>query len=245
MKRDRLLGIPYDNVMVEDVLKKTEEFLKDGMSHVMVFISLPTLMMAHRNKNLRLFFELADLIIPSGKHIYWAVKLLKRTIKEKIDSSQLVKMLMFQSVELSKTVYLFGGKGDIVDRAYNNLKKDIPKLFVIGRYRGNYNRYSHDNVVKAIGKASPDYFFIGLGSPHEENWVVINREKINAKLIILVEGLFDLFAGNRKIISGYIRNWDDQKISRREIPSQHSIRKLWYIPVFRVLVLLEKIFHKK
>ena len=219
MKRDRILGIPYDNVFNEEALSKVENFLHDYKSHTIVHMSLPLLMMARRSKMLRMFLEEADLIIPSGKYLFWAANLMKRPFKEVIDPSLFVKMLMVQSVEIGKNVYLFGGKGQTIDRAFINLKKEIPKLFVIGRQRGNYRNHNHENVVMAIGKASPD-----------------------AKLIILIEGLFDVYAGNVKKRSSYKKNWNIEKISKREILYSHSLQRALKVPVFILLVFIEKIF---
>ena len=199
-------------------------------------------MRARRDRNLKIFLEEADLIVPSGRYIYWAAKLLKRPLKEFVDPSQFAKLLMIQSVELGKRVYLFGGKGDTIDKAYDSLKKDIPKLFVVGKYRGNYERGALENVVTAIGKASPDYFFIGLGSPREQIWIERYIEKINAGVIVLIEGLFNLYAGkmgkHRKFTSDPVTGW----LSKREIPHPRSFKKLWLVPLFILFVLAERIF---
>ncbi len=244
MRRDRILGIPYDNITSEEGLLRVESFIRDGETHTIVPMSIPILMKARRYKHLRIFLEESDLIIPSGRYIFWAAKLLKKPLKELIDSSQFVKMLMVQSADLGKRVYLFGGKGDTIDRAYNNLKKDIPKLFVIGRYRGNYGKQSLEDVITAIGKTSPDYFFIGLGSPFEEIWVKRYRDKINAKLIIMVEGLFKLYAGKMRNFHKFKKDFDVQWMSKREIPHPRYFKKVWLVPVFILSVLLERIFWK-
>jgi len=242
MKRDRILGIPFDAVRTEDVLKSTERFHMDEKSRVIVFLSLPTLMMARRKKLLRIFLEEADIIIPSGKSIFRAAKLLRRTITEKIDPSQFVKRLLMQSVELNKSVYFLGGRGTTVERAYTNLKKEIPKLFVVGRYRGDYPKKNHEDIVTAIGKASPDYFFIGLGSPHEANWVEANRNRVNPGITILVGRLFDVFAGTVK--KRYWKYVEPERAVLREIPQPGSFRRLIWLPVFFILVCFERLFWK-
>lgn len=244
MQRERILGIPYDNLSTESAVSKVEKYARDNECHTIVHLSLPLLMMARRNKYIRMFLERADLIIPTGKHIYWAAGFLKRPLKALIESSLFVKRLMFQSVELGKKVYLFGGKGHTIDKAHENLKKEIGNLFVLGRHRGNYRKFEHENIVTAIGKASPDYFFIGLGSPEEEIWVIKNKKVINAGLIILIEGLFDLFAGNLKNASTYKKGLSVDRVSKREIPNPHPLKRLWMVPVFRVSVYIEKIFWK-
>jgi N-acetylglucosaminyldiphosphoundecaprenol N-acetyl-beta-D-mannosaminyltransferase len=243
MKRDRILGIPFNNLTADEILKRIEYYLRDSKSHIIVFLSLPLLVMAQRNKMLRIFLEEADIIIPSGKYIQWAARLLKHPLKELIDPSIFVKQLMQQSVVLGKNVYLFGGKGNTIEKAFVNLKKEIPKLFVIGKHRGEYKKREHENITMAIGKASPDYFFVGLGSPREEIWVNINKRHINARVIILIEGLFDLYAGNIKTRS-YRKSWNFENTPKREILSTHGFKRVVRIPFFVFLVLIQRAFWK-
>ena len=68
MKRDRVLGIPYENIGTEEALAKVESYVRGSKSHLMVYLSLPLLMTARRSKMLRIFLEEADLIIPSGRN---------------------------------------------------------------------------------------------------------------------------------------------------------------------------------
>lgn len=244
MERRRILGIPFDDVGTDEALSKVEHLLHDDKTHIITYLSIPSLMMARRSKFLRIFLEEADIIIPTGKHILWAGKILKRPIREPIDPSLFTKLLMNQSVELGKKVYLFGGKDITIDKVYSNLKREIPRLFVLGKYRGNYPRRMHEDIVQAIGKASPDYFFIGLGSPFEELWVERNREKIHARIVVLVGGLFDLFAGNIRKTGAYSSITGAGGGTVREIPQPRSFRKLWWIPIFYVSVLIERLFWK-
>lgn len=243
MGKDRILGIRYDNVTMGDALKRVEGFARGEENHIIIHLSLPLLMAARQNKNLRILLEEADLVIPSGRYIYWAARLLKRPLRESIDPSLFVKMLLTQSVELNKTVYLFGGKGTTIEKACYNLKREIPQLFVIGKHRGNYQKRDHEDIVKAIGKASPDYFFIGLGSPAEELWFERTKRYINAKIVIFVEGLFELFAGNLKRYNRYNKNLETRFI-KREIPHPRALRKMWMIPSFVFAVYGEKLFWK-
>ncbi|KPJ88732.1 MAG: hypothetical protein AMS17_04435 [Spirochaetes bacterium DG_61] len=244
MKRDRILGVPYNNMESEEALSRVEHLLQDGKTHSLVFLSFPLLLMAKRNKMLRIFLEESDLIIPCGRYLVWATRFLKRPLKEQIDPSVFVKRLMAQSVELSKNVYLFGGKGQTIDRAYTNLLREIPRLFVVGRYRGDYRKYDHENIVMAIGKASPDYFFIGLGSPQEQIWINRYSKRVHAKMIVFIEGLFDLYAGNVRKRSSYRKHWNIEKVPKRDILYLHSVRRTILIPLFILAVFFEKLFWK-
>jgi len=243
MKRDKILGIQYDNITITDAMRKVEQFFRDDKSYTVAFLSTISLMTAKRNKNLRILLEETDLIIPGGSHIFWAAQLLHRPLKELIEPSIFIKLLLRQSVKLNKRVWLFGGKNDTVDKAYYNLKKDIPNLFVVGRYKGNNKPAEHENVLKAIGKASPHYFFIGLGSPYEQIWLSQNRNKINSKVAICIEDTFSLFAGEKKF--RIKRDLNRNKVLKREIPHPAGFKKLWIVPLFIISVFIERFFWKK
>jgi len=244
MRRERILGIPFDNVGVEEALRITEDLVRKKKGRTIVHLSLPTLMMARRSTFLRIFLEEADIIIPTGKLIHWGARVLKRPVLERIDPSSFIKMLFAQSVELNKSVYLLGGREGVIEKVHVNLKREIPRIFVIGKCRGNYPKHLHDNVVKAIGKASPDYLFIGLGSPLEEQYVERNREKLNAGITVLIGGLFDIFAGSGK------RSISPSKFHGgegygREIQHRGGFKKIWRVPVFIILVFFERIFWRR
>jgi N-acetylglucosaminyldiphosphoundecaprenol N-acetyl-beta-D-mannosaminyltransferase len=245
MGRDRILGIPYDNVTSQEAMQKIELLAGDEKPHIVTFLSLPTLMLARKSKFLRIFLEEADLIIPCGRHVYWAARFLKRPLRDIVDPSQLVKLLMIQSYELSKNIFLFGGKDRTVDHAFTNLKKEIPRLFIIGRYRGNYEKRSHEDVVEAIGKASPDYFFVGMPTPQGEKWVEQQKNRINARITIFIGGLLDVFAGNiRKARSYKVLQAHREGGIKTEIPQPYSIRRVWWVPLFFVAVFFQKLVWK-
>jgi N-acetylglucosaminyldiphosphoundecaprenol N-acetyl-beta-D-mannosaminyltransferase len=245
MGRDRILGIPFDNVTSQEALQKIEMLAGDEKSHIVTFLSLPTLMLARKSKFLRIFLEEADLIIPCGRHVYWAARFLKRPLREIIDPSQLVKLMMVQSYELSKNIYLFGGKDRTVDHAFTNLKKEIPRLFIIGRYRGNYEKRSHEDVVEAIGKASPDYFFVGLPTPRGEKWVEQHKNKIHARITVFIGSLLDVFAGDiRKARSYKALLAHSEGGIKTEIPQPYAIRRVWWGPLFIAAVFFQKLVWK-
>lgn len=247
-KRDRILRIPYDDVSVQEALERIEAFLKKDGTSVVTYLSPEVVIKARSSKFLRYFIEEADLIIPSGRWVNWALSILKRPLREPIDYSQFVKLVLKQASELGKTVYFFGGNGRTIDRAYSNLIKENKELFVVGRYRADIDRKLMSDVIKAIGKASPDYFFIGIGMPQEQFWLAENFGSINAKIVFPVEGFFELVAGNRIRFrrESYKSGVRFTRINRvAEIPLVKPLRRAWYLPLFVIMVIGERIFLRR
>jgi N-acetylglucosaminyldiphosphoundecaprenol N-acetyl-beta-D-mannosaminyltransferase len=243
--RERILGIPYDNVTTEEVLQRVELLFKDEKSHVVTFLTLPAIMLSRKSKFLRIFLEEADLIVPCGKHVYWAARFLRHPLREIIDPSQLTKLLMMQSYELSKSIYLFGGKDRIVDQAFENLKREFPRLFIIGRHRVNYPRKAHENVVAAIGKASPDYLFVGMTTPQGERWIEQQKNKLHARVIVMIGGLLDVFAGSVRKARSYRELLAHAEGGiKTEVPQSYGLRRLFWRPFFVIAVFFEKLVWK-
>lgn len=245
MSRERILGIPYDNVTTDEVLHRVEALFRDEKTHVVTFLTLPTIMLARKSKFLRVFLEEADLIVPCGRHVHWGARFLRHPLCEIIDPSQLAKRIMMQSYELSKNIYLFGGKDRTVEHAFANLKKELPRLFIIGRHRANYPRKAHENVVAAIGKASPDYLFVGMGTPQGERWVEQQRDKIHARVIVMIGGLLDVFAGKVRTARSYREFLAHAEGGiKTEVPQPYGFRRLFWRPFFIAAVLFEKLVWK-
>jgi N-acetylglucosaminyldiphosphoundecaprenol N-acetyl-beta-D-mannosaminyltransferase len=245
MKRDRILGIPYDTCNTEEALSRVESLFADDKHHLVIHLSLPLIMKARKIQFLRIFLEEADLVIPSGRYVYWAARFLRNHVPDMVDPSMFVKLLMGQAVELNKNVYLLGGRGNTIDRAHENLKRENPRLFVIGRHRIDFSRKEHDDVIQVIGKSAPDYLFIGMGTPQGEYWYEANREKLNAHVTVLVGRLFEIIAGTVRVNRAYKRDHRIHERVRREIPQSGAIRKLWQVPLFVILVLFGRMLRKR
>lgn len=241
--RERILGIPYHPVGTEEALARVESFLNEDRQHVVIHLGLATLMAARRRQFLRTLLEEADLILPSGKYVCWAARVLGRPLRETADPSVFVKLLMNQAVELNRSVYLLGGRGRTIELAYQNLKRENPRLFVVGRHREDYDRLEHDKIVQAIGKASPDYLFIGKGTPHAEYWYLNNHDKLNARITVFVGRLFDVLAG--RLSGSYRHGLTGIGEKRREMPHPGAARRLWWVPAFISMVLFNRLFSKR
>ena len=77
MGRNRILGIPYDNVTSQDALKQIELLFNDGKSHIVTFLSLSTIMIARKSKFLNIFkWSLIGCAIGAGAVVWFGPMLI-------------------------------------------------------------------------------------------------------------------------------------------------------------------------
>ena len=92
-----------------------------------------------------------------------------------------------------RSVFLFGSKPGVAEKAEENLKRRFPGL----RFAGTNDGYFKDDapIVEKINAASPDLLLVCLGAPKQEKWMRDNAPKLDVGLMIGAGGSLDVFAG--------------------------------------------------
>lgn len=96
----------------------------------------------------------------------------------------------------NKKIYLYGAKKEVIDRVVRVIKNKYNNINICGYMSG----YSKESVVlKDIKKCRPDYLFVGLGSPRQEDFIIRNEKMFkNISVIMPVGGTFDVVSGLKK-----------------------------------------------
>ena len=107
-----------------------------------------------------------------------------------------MEMLCSMSSEKGYKIFLYGAKEEVVKTAKKKLKEKYENIKIVGTMNG-YEK-DEQKIIDAINKSNADIVFVALGSPKQENWILNNKEKINAKIFQGVGGSFDVISGNIK-----------------------------------------------
>lgn len=96
----------------------------------------------------------------------------------------------------NKKIYLYGAKKEVIDRVVRVIKNKYNNINICG-YMSGYSKES--DVLKDIKKCKPDYLFVGLGSPKQEDFIIRNEKMFkNISVIMPVGGTFDVVSGLKK-----------------------------------------------
>ena len=92
-----------------------------------------------------------------------------------------------------KSVYLFGSKPGVAEKAAETITKNNPGIVIAGTSDGYFT--DDGPIIEKINAANPDFLMVCLGFPKQEEWIYNNRDKLNARLVIGAGGCLDVFAG--------------------------------------------------
>ena len=105
---------------------------------------------------------------------------------------------IIKTFQLEKTFYLVGGKQEVIDETVAKLKKDFPKIRLLG-YRNGYinSDKERQDLIEDIITKGPDVVFIAMGSPKQEMLMSELMERHKA-IYQGLGGSFDVYTGRVK-----------------------------------------------
>lgn len=111
--------------------------------------------------------------------------------------------------ENDKSFFLVGAKQEVIEATVAKLKKDYPKLNIVG-YRNGYIKTNEEReaLIDDVAQLKPDVVFVAMGSPKQE--LLMGEMQQRHKAIYQgLGGSFDVFTGNVKRAPKW---WVDHKI---------------------------------
>ena len=143
----------------------------------------------------------ADLVIPDGRPISWAQRLLGHHKAKQVRGQDIMNELCRLSGIQRLNIGFYGGiSSDLLEQVVQQLTKDYPDIQISYKFSPPFRPLSQDEdsaVVKAINDASVNVLFVGIGCPKQELWMAEHKADLNC-VMLGVGAAFDFIAGSKK-----------------------------------------------
>ena len=139
-----------------------------------------------------------------------------------INGSDLFPLVM-RSAPADLRVFLLGGRPDVVRRARQAIETHWPNVRVVGAEAGYFKADEALCVLQGINDARPDILLLGLGCPYQEQLALAWADRLQARVIWTVGGLFDTLSGDKKRAPNWVRRARLEWLYRLA----HEPRRLW------------------
>ena len=194
--KEEILGVQVNTENYDELIPKVFQNIDDKKKSLVVAINPEKLMKAKDDPELKALLNRAEFQIPDGIGVIIASKLQKGNITSRVTGVDMMDRVVREAARTQKSIFLYGAKPGIADKAAAKLIETYPNLIVAGTQDG----YEKDNskVIASINKAQPDILFVAMGSPKQEQWIEQYRDELHPILYQGVGGSFDVLAGNVK-----------------------------------------------
>lgn len=199
-KTCNIMGVNIAAVNMEQLLKLITENIEDLRGEYICVSNVHTTVMAYDNKDYLNVQNSSILSIPDGGPLSSVGR--KRGYKEmqRTTGPDLLNEILKISADKKYRHYFYGSTNETLDKLKNSIKEKYGDVNVVGTCSPPFRELTDDedaNIVNDINDANPDFVWVGLGAPKQENWMFNHKGRVNA-LMVGVGAAFDYLAGNIK-----------------------------------------------
>jgi len=233
-----VLGIGFDNLTKKEAEQKAYSLMQERNRAYIVTPNPEIIMQSRKDEQFKTAVNSANLVVADGIGVIYGAKILKRPLKEKIPGIELVQDLFAQMAEEKRSVYLFGAKPGVAEKAAKRLEEQYEGLSVCGHHDGYFTEDAA--IIDEINHLQPDLLLVCLGAPKQELWMHKNADSINAGLMIGAGGSLDVFSG--EVLRAPVI-WQRLGFEwlHRLIKNPSRIGRMMQLPKFLLVVFGEKI----
>lgn len=192
---------------------------------------------AYKNPDYASILNHGNLVTPDGIGVVYASKILGRSLKERVGGFDLANEVLAEISKTGKTVYLFGGKPSVAEKAAEKIKKMYKGVVIVGTNDGYFDTEKEKEIIEDIKLKKPDLLFVCLGFPKQEKWIFEHKDELGAKVLMGLGGSLDVFAGEVKRAPEFYQKWGLEWFYRLIKQPSRFIRML-ALPRFGFTVLL-------
>lgn len=191
-----ILGVNVAAINMPWLVEFTKNNIKKLAGKYICVANVHTTVMAYEDANYCDIQNKAILVIPDGGPLSSQGRK-----KGFVDMNRTVGQdYMNEMFKLDYKHYFFGSTEETLSKMVENIRKQYPKINIVGTYSPPFREVSNiedTEIIKNINATEPDFVWVGLGAPKQEIWMSNHRDKI-CGLMVGVGAAFDYYAGNIK-----------------------------------------------
>jgi len=195
VQRLEVLGLPVDNLTMEETLGVVEGFIERGRPHQHVVVNVDKVVKSVHDAELRGIISRCALINADGMPVVWASRLLGTPLKERVAGVDLFDALMTRAAAKGWRVFLLGAREEIVTRVRDIYAARHPGLVIAGHRNGYWRDDEEAQVAAQVRDARADLLFVAISSPTKERFLGRWQPFMRVPFAMGVGGSFDVAAG--------------------------------------------------
>lgn len=198
MKKCSILGMGFTLGSMDYIVEGVIQRIKENKKTFIITPNVDFLTRYNENNEFKKVCDKADISIIDGMPVYWIARSKGYKDAHRIAGIDFCVELAKKSKENGFSIFLLGGENNVANDAANVFKEKYNASIAgaispkIGFER---QEESLNEVLEIINKSKADIVLAGMSSPIQENFIVNNMDKIDAKVFIGVGGTFNAISG--------------------------------------------------
>lgn len=211
IQNDSLYGLRVTRFSAPDLMNELCDVIREKRQATCYGYSLTILPRFRTLPQIYRISETFDVMVADGKGFYHLCRLFGIPLESDWALYELTDSLLAQAQAEGFSVMLLGATEESNQAAARNLREKYPGTKILDGMNGYFSEQDEAAIVEQINAKDPDVLMIGMSSPKKEEFVWRNRQKLNARVIVLMGGVIDIYAGRTtpipKIVKKLCLTW--------------------------------------
>lgn len=199
--KQSVLGVGISVTNPREALRFVKESINHRRRAYICVAAVHLIMECQYDRGLLNGVNRADLVVPDGMPLVWLLKAIDYTKVSRVYGPDLMLAVCRLAAERNYPVFLLGGASGQSKEVEQALLSLFPKLRIVGRCDSPVRPvppFEKQKIIAKINQTKPEIVFIGLGCPWQEQWMIENRTKLSASVLIGVGAAFDFLSARAR-----------------------------------------------
>lgn len=232
----KIQGLNVDSFSFEEAI----EYAKN-ISGQVVTINPEMISNAVKDKDFAKIINSAELVIPDGIGVEIGLKILGYNVR-RIAGIVFSHKMIEECAQNSQSVALVGAKPEIVQKAKENLEKEISGLYITYAHDGYFS--DDEKIINELKIRQPRLVLCALGSPKQEEFILKAKQVLPNSLFVGVGGSFDVWSGDVERAPEIYQKLGLEWLYRTVKEPKRFKRIFPTLPLFVLNVLREKLISR-
>ena len=230
-----VLGVRVDCVDMETAIRRIEALVDGGGEHLVATVNPEFVMRAQRDPDFARVLAGADLCLPDGTGVVWALRRHGCEVATPVTGVDLVEPLAAMCARRGYRLFLLGARPGVAGELAARLRQAHPGLQV-DAHAGAPDPDHDAESVRRIHAHRPHVLLIAYGAPAQELWFERLKAELGVPVAIGVGGAFDYLTGRVSRPPGWMRRAGLEWLGRLA-RQPWRIRRMAVLPIYAIKVL--------
>jgi N-acetylglucosaminyldiphosphoundecaprenol N-acetyl-beta-D-mannosaminyltransferase len=192
-----ILGAKIARTNYKNAAQNIIGWARNSESRYVCVACVNNVMEAHDSAEFQRVTNEADLVVPDGMPIVWALRLLGNRSATRVYGPDLTPILLEHAQTCGLPVGFYGGAPDVLQRLIQVLGTRFPRLKIAYAYSPPFRPLTPQEDARQVAYMNASgvrILFIGLNTPKQDYWMGAHKGRVQA-VMVGVGAAFDFLAG--------------------------------------------------
>jgi N-acetylglucosaminyldiphosphoundecaprenol N-acetyl-beta-D-mannosaminyltransferase len=189
-----VLGTPLTATSYDELTGVLQQLARQPHTIAVDFSNTHIVALRRHDPSFRELTGKFDFFIPDGMPLIWCLNWQGMKLRDRVYGPTFMRRCLLNNAA-PLTHYFLGGSEDCVGRLQAFFLNQNPGLKIIGAHHGYFKPDEERSIVDEINRLSPDFIWVGLGTPKQQAWIHKYKTQIYRGIILAVGFAFDVNSG--------------------------------------------------